>query len=66
VANATRFFYTCVIVLTYPIECFVAREVSINMCYIPSLYKKLILLLCKMFITVGIGDSIYQSSLQTD
>ena len=28
VANATRFFYTCVIMLTYPIECFVAREVS--------------------------------------
>ena len=27
VANATRFFFACVIMLTYPIECFVAREV---------------------------------------
>lgn len=27
VANATRFFFACVVTLTYPIECFVAREV---------------------------------------
>ena len=27
VANAARFFFVCVIMLTYPIECFVAREV---------------------------------------
>ena len=27
VANATRFFFACVVMLTYPIECFVAREV---------------------------------------
>ncbi|XP_064405359.1 putative sodium-coupled neutral amino acid transporter 11 [Halichondria panicea] len=27
VANAARFFYSCVVILTYPIECFVAREV---------------------------------------
>ena len=30
VANATRFFFACVVMLTYPIECFVAREVKIN------------------------------------
>jgi len=28
VANAARFFFALVIMLTYPIECFVAREVS--------------------------------------
>lgn len=26
-ANVTRFVFACVIMLTYPIECFVAREV---------------------------------------
>ena len=29
VANVTRLLYTCVIMLTYPIECFVAREVGV-------------------------------------
>lgn len=27
IANSARFFYACVIMLTYPIECFVGREV---------------------------------------
>lgn len=27
VANVTRLLFACVIMLTYPIECFVAREV---------------------------------------
>ncbi len=28
VANTARFLFACVIMLTFPIECFVAREVS--------------------------------------
>ena len=43
VANATRFFFACVIMLTYPIECFVAREVSgtrvVNLPVIPLSYS---------------------------
>ena len=34
VANVTRFLYACVIMLTYPIECFVAREVCITDCIV--------------------------------
>ena len=29
VANVTRLLFACVIMLTYPIECFVAREVCV-------------------------------------
>ena len=56
VANVTRLLYTCVIMLTYPIECFVAREVGVVSLWI----------VCSNVPNAGDGNSPDQNIIQHD